>query len=89
MQHALASAPGPAAHSLSAAARLQVGNVINVHRPRETLNHKLPRLEERTTLIYSSARCADEAYFNNGLNFRYPPIRRVLLMNQAPGAVLT
>ena len=44
--------------------------MINVHRPRETLTHKLPGLEQRTTLVYSSARCADEAYHNNGLNFR-------------------
>ena len=51
---------------------LQVANIIDVHRPWETLTRSLPKLEQRHTLIYSSNRCADEKYHNNGLNFRWP-----------------
>ena len=44
--------------------------MIDVRKPWETLRHPLPHLHQRGTLIYSSARCADEEYHNNGLYFR-------------------
>ena len=56
-----------------------VPNVLDVKRPAATFTRRLPRLSQRSTLIFSSTRCADREDDGAGKKLRHDPVTLCLL----------